>query len=234
MDDQPVIFLVCDKSQTRRHMAARLKQLGYQTLPFSSMEEFQDRSLPTEAGCLVLCISDAESDLAWLKELAANDGHWPVVAFAAEADVEMAVRAMKHGAFDFLLESCGDRRLAEAIDEAIRHDAVSRRHTATVQSIRRRMRQLAPPLRDVLEFLLKGKANREIAAELGLSERTIEDRRAKLMRAMNAPSLVALVRQALLAEGVATRRAWKNASSPADTLSPVSSDAKPARLLKSR
>jgi two-component system, LuxR family, response regulator FixJ len=213
MDEQPVIFLICDKSQTRRRMAARLKQLGFQTQPFNSTEDFQDRSLPTEAGCVALCISDADDDLAWLKEVAASNSHWPVVAFAAEADVEMAVRAMKHGAFDFLLESCGDRRLAEAIDEAVRWDAVCRRQTATVQSIRRRMRQLAPPLREVLELLLKGKANREIAAELGLSERTIEDRRAKLMRAMNARSLAALVRQALLAEGVATRRGCENGSS---------------------
>ena len=205
MDDQPVIFLVCDKSQTRRRIAARLKQLGFNAQAFGSTDEFHKHSRPTDAGCVVLCMSDADGNLAWLEETGASEGHWPVVAIAADADVEMAVSAMKLGAFDFLLESCGDRRLAEAIEEATRFDADCRRETSMVQSIRRRMGQLAAPHRDVLELLLAGKANREIAEELGVSERTVEDRRAKLMRTMKAGSLVTLLRQAILAEGATTR-----------------------------
>ena len=111
---------------------------------------------------------------------------------------------MKKGAFDFLLESCSDRRLTGAIDEACRWNAVCRQQIAVVQSARRRMDRLSPALRVVLDLLLRGHSNREIAAELNLSERTIEDRRAKIMRAMKVRTVVGLVRQALLAEGGVT------------------------------
>jgi len=206
MDEQPVVFLVSDKSKTRRQLAARLKQLGYEAQAFCSIEEFQQRSLATGAGCLLLGLSHPDVDLDWLQKAGPLEDHWPVVAVAADADVETAVNAMKRGVFDFLLESCSDRRMAAAIDEAFRWDALQRRRIATVQSIRRRMKQLTPALHDVLDLLLKGKGNREIAVELGLSERSIEDRRAKLMRTMKARSLAALVRQSLLAEGATTGR----------------------------
>ena len=205
-DAEPVVFLICDNSKTRRQLAVRLKQLGYDAQPYNSADEFQKRSFATNAGCVLLFLTDPDGELEWLKEAGPCDGHWPVIALAADADVETAVRAMKNGAFDFLLESCGDGRLEAAIDEAFRSDAVCRRQTATVQSIRRRMEQLPPTLRAVLDLLLKGKSNREIAEELDLSERAIEDRRAKLMQAMKARSFVSLVRQALLADGVMARR----------------------------
>jgi FixJ family two-component response regulator len=207
MDAEPVVFLICDNSKIRRQLAARLKQLGHQAQPFNSTDEFRERSFATDAGCVLLFLTDPDGELQWLKEAGPGDGHWPVVALAADADVEAAVRAMKNGAFDFLLEACADKRLSTAIDEAFRWDALQRRQTATVQSIRRRLDQLPPPLRAVLDLLVKGKSNREIAGELNLSERAIEDRRAKLMQAMKARSLAALVRQALLADGVTARRA---------------------------
>jgi FixJ family two-component response regulator len=205
-DAEPVVFLICDNSKTRRQFATRLKLLGYEAQLYNSADEFQKRSFGTDAGCVLVFLTDPDGELQWLKEAGPCDGHWPVIALAADADVETAVRAMKNGAFDFLLESCGDRRLSAAIDEAFARDAVCRRQTATVQSIRRRMEQLPPSLRQVLDLLLKGKSNREIADELDLSERAIEDRRAKLMQAMKARSLVSLVRQALLAEGVMVKR----------------------------
>ena len=205
-DAEPVVFLICDNSKTRRQFATRLKLLGYEAQLYNSAEEFQKRSFATDAGCVLVFLTDPDGELQWLKDAGPCDGHWPVIALAADADVETAVRAMKNGAFDFLLESCGDRRLEAAIDEAFRWDAVCRRQTTTVQSIRRRTEQLPTPLRAVLDLLLKGKSNREIADELNLSERAIEDRRAKLMQAMKARSLVSLVRQALLADGVMAKR----------------------------
>jgi FixJ family two-component response regulator len=114
--------------------------------------------------------------------------------------VETAVLAMKRGACDFLLETCGDGRLRAAVNEAFCRDAEQRRRMAQVQSIRRRLNQLTPPLRDVLDLLLKGKSNREIAEALGKSVRAIEVRRAKLMQAMKARTLAALVRQTLMAD----------------------------------
>jgi two-component system response regulator FixJ len=113
---------------------------------------------------------------------------------------------MKHGAFDFVLESASDDRLQATVEEAVRWDAVHRRYIAHVQAIRRRLKQLPDPLRDVLELMLKGRPNREIAHELGMSVRSIEVRRAKIMQAMKARSLAALVRQTLLAHGLGPSR----------------------------
>jgi FixJ family two-component response regulator len=206
MDAEPVVFLICENSKTRRQLAVRVKLLGYEAQPYNSPDEFQQQSIGTDAGCVLFFLTDPDGELMWLKEAGPSDGHWPVVAIAADADVETAVRAMKNGAFDFLLESCPDRRLSAAIDGAFARDALQRRQIATVQSIRRRLEQLPPPLRAVLELLVKGKSNREIADELHLSERAIEDRRAKLMRAMKAKTLVSLVRQSLMAEGATVRR----------------------------
>lgn len=231
MDTQPVVFLICDKSKARKQLRERLERLGYLAEPSGSMEEFRQRPFPTEAGCLLLFLADADGDLDWLQAAGpgrlapgaptrsegsgarpfADPGHWPVVAVAAEADVELAVTSMKKGAFDFILESCSDRRFAAAIDEAFRWNAVCRRQIAAVQSARWRRDQLPPTLRDVLDLLLRGHSNREIAAELSLSERTIEDRRAKIMKAMKVRTVVGLVRQALLAEGVAPRPGWGEA-----------------------
>ena len=107
-----------------------------------------------------------------------------------------------------MLETCSERRLRAAVDEAFSWDAARRKHLAHVQSIRRRLNQLAPPLRDVLDLLLKGKSNREIADELGLSVRSIEVRRAKVMQTMKARTLAALVRQALLVYGAGPSRTF--------------------------
>ena len=202
MNAEPVVFVIAGDSKARRNLAMRLKQLGCETRLCHSPEDFQQHSSPHDAGCVLLHVAHAEIDLEWLSTLGRHEHHWPVIGVAAEAEVETAVLAMKRGAFDFLLETCSNQRLHTAIEEAIRWDAARRRLIAHVQSIRRRLRQLTPPLRDVLDFLLKGKSNREIAVELGLSVRSIEVRRAKVMRMMKAGTLAALLRKTLLVHGV--------------------------------
>jgi len=201
MDERPVVFLVSDKSKCRRLMAKRLKQLGYDWQAFNDIEDFQQRPFPTEAGCIMFGVADADGDLAWLREAGLADAYWPVIGVAAEADVESAVVAMKSGCCDFVLDSCSDRRLTAAIDEAFHREAAQRRRIATVQSILRRMQQLTPPLNEVLALLLKGRSNREMADELERSERTIEDRRAQVMKTMKARSLADLVRKVMTAGG---------------------------------
>ncbi len=203
MDAEPVVFLVCGNSKARRQLETRLKECRYQVEAFSSLEAFRARAFAAESGCLLLFLSDSDNDLEWLSTAGQPDDHWPVVAVAADADVDAAVQSMKKGAFDFLLESCSDQRLATAIDEALRWDAFCRRQISAVQAARRRLEKLTPDLREVLDLLMRGRKNREIAAAMQLSQRAIEDRRGKIMRAMKAQSVVALVRQVLLAEGTA-------------------------------
>ena len=198
MDAEPVVFVISGDSKTRRNLSLRLEKLGYIPRLCHSLEDFQQNASPHDAGCILLHVAHAEIDLDWLAELGQPEDHWPVIGIAADADMETAVLAMKRGACDFLLEGCGDKRLQAGVDEALRRDTARRKHIALVQSIRRRLRQLAAPLRDVLELLVRGKSNREIAEALGKSVRSIEVRRAKVMRAMKARTLAALVRQAIL------------------------------------
>ena len=98
MDAEPVVFLICDKSKTRKQLTERLERLGYAAEPLGSMEQFHDLPFPTEAGCLLLFLTDPDGDLDWLHAAGpghsiAGNGHWPVVAISAEADVEFAVTA---------------------------------------------------------------------------------------------------------------------------------------------
>jgi FixJ family two-component response regulator len=206
MDVEPVVFVISGDSKVRRSLSLRLEQLDCEARLYRSPEDFQQGSAPHQAGCILLHVAHAEIDLDWLTTLGPLEDHWPVIGIAADADVETAVLAMKRGAFDFLQQACSDLHLRAAVDEALRWDAVRRKHIARVQSIRRRLAQLAPPLRDVLELLLRGKSNGEIAAELGLSRRSIEDRRAKVMDGMQARTLAALLRQMFLAQGAGPSR----------------------------
>ena len=206
MDVEPVVFVISGDSKARRNLALRLERLGCALRSCHSPEDFQQKSSPHDAGCILLHVAHADIDLDWLTTLGPHEDHWPVIGITAAADVDTAVLAMKRGAFDFLLETCSEQRLRAAVDEAFGWDALRRKHIARVQSIRRRLEQLAPPLRDVLDLLLQGKSNREIADELHRSVRSIEVRRAKLMRTMRARTLAALVRQALLVHGVRPSR----------------------------
>jgi len=228
MGVEAVVFVISGDSKVRRSLSLRLKQLGYDARLSHSPEDFQENSSPHDAGCILLHVAHADIDLDWLTTLGPHEDHWPVIGIAAEADLETAVLAMKRGAFDFLLEACSDQRLRAAVDEAFAWDAVQRKHVARVQSIRRRLKQLTPPLRDVLELLLKGWSNREIADVLRLAVRTIEVRRAKVMKTMKARTLAALVRQALLAHGVRPSR-----PSPVPAGDPWAQQAAPAGELNS-
>ena len=127
---------------------------------------------------------------------------------ATEADVPTAVGAMKLGVFDFLEKKCPAKQLKEAVREALRWDTENRRRIARIHGARRRLAALTPGQRAVLDLLVAGKGNREIAAELKLSVRAIEVRRAKVMEITRAQSLAELVRLAMVGEGEGRLRSW--------------------------
>ncbi|MEI8376332.1 MAG: response regulator [Planctomycetota bacterium] len=201
MDVKQVVFVISGDSKARRNLSLRLKRLGCELRLCHSPEEFQQNSSPHDAGCILLHVAHADVDLDLLTTLGQREDHWPVIGIAAEADVETAVLTMKRGAFDFLLETCSDQRLRAVVEEAFHWDDGRRKRIADVQLIRRRLKQLAPPLRDVLDLLRQGKSNRAIAEKLGMSVRSIEVRRAKVMETMKARTLATLLRQMFLVFG---------------------------------
>ena len=201
MDNEPIVFLVAGDAKARRFLKARLSTLGPQSKTFRSTDEFLHVYAPGCAGCVLLDVSGSPVDLDLLPHLGQRGSHLPVIAISEHGSISTAVRAMKLGAMDFLEQSCSDARLAETIEEAFRWDADNRRRITQVEHIRRRLSRLATGHREVLDLLVAGKSNREIAAELELSVRSIEVRRAKVMQTMRARSLAELVRLTMIVEG---------------------------------
>ena len=140
------------------------------------------------------------SGLELLEQLSRKEVHLPAIVMSAYGDVPMVVRAMKAGALNFLEKPCRDQQLWEAIQEGLRWDAEHRQNVVLRSRVAGRLQRLTPGEREVLQLLTDGKSNKVIAVELGLSVRTIEVRRAKLMKKMKAESLAKLIRLTLSAD----------------------------------
>ncbi|MGA2031315.1 MAG: response regulator [Thermoguttaceae bacterium] len=200
MIEEPMVFIVVDAPAARRNLVARLKTMRLPAAACHSTEELLDLYDPAKPGCLLLGIAPPEHDLKFLERLSRQEPLLPVIVLAVKAEVPIAVRAMKLGAMDFLQEPCADEQLGLALQAAFEWHITHRQRINRIAQIRRRFARLTPPQRDVLELLLVGKSNREIAAELDRSVRCIEDRRSKLMSTVRAKSLPDLVRLVLHAE----------------------------------
>ncbi len=166
--------------------------------PFASPREFLEHCTPSEPGCVLLEVRTPDMNglelLDWLRRRAIP---FPVIVVSVHGDVPAAVRAMRAGALFFFEKPCGRQELEEAIREALRCDAENRRRLARKRRLHQRLARLNPGERAVLDRVLEGKANKDIAAELELSLRTIEARRAKIMEKMQADSLAGLIRMTL-------------------------------------
>ena len=121
----------------------------------------------------------------------------PIVFVTGHGNVSMAVEAMQMGAVNFLEKPVQEQELWDSIRKALELDSLNRRRRARRQRVEQRLTRLTHGEREVLNLILEGKLNKEIATELGLSTRTIEDRRAKLMKKMGAKSLAELVQMAM-------------------------------------
>jgi RNA polymerase sigma factor (sigma-70 family) len=122
--------------------------------------------------------------------------HLPVIFITAYADVRTAVRAMKAGAMEYLPKPFGDQELLDAVQPAIERDRIWREEQMDLAKLRRKFESLTAREREVMEFVVSGRRNRDIAKQLGISEITVKSHRAKAMRKMKAASLVELIRKA--------------------------------------
>ncbi len=192
------VFIVDDDPAVRQGLAMLVKSMQLQAECFASAQEYLQVSDPDRPGCLLIDVRmPGMSGLELLDRLAARGVHLPAIMISAYGDVPMVVRAMKSGATDFLEKPCRDHELWEAIQSALQRDAENRRRKNQRVLVGERLERLTPGEQEVLEMLVEGGSNKAIAAKLGLSVRTIEVRRAKIMRKMEADSLAELVRLAL-------------------------------------
>lgn len=196
-----IVYIVDDDTEVRRALARLLRSAGYTTRSFGSAGEFLVSGVARlSAGCIILDLAMPGLNGLELQEyLSASECHRPIIFLTGNGDISKSVRAMKAGAVNFLTKPVDDRELLNAVEEALRVDAAERALWSSRNSVSERMATLTPRERQVFEQVVTGRLNKQIAAELGIVEKTIKVHRARMMRKMNAASLVELVRLASLA-----------------------------------
>ncbi|NLF09710.1 MAG: response regulator transcription factor [Pirellulaceae bacterium] len=200
MQIEPTVFIVDDDPAVRQALAVLVRSMRFQAEAHESARRFLDTYDSSRPGCLLLDVRmPGISGLALLEQFSRDSVPLPVIVMSAYGDVPMVVRAMKAGALNFLEKPCRDQQLWEAIQEALKWDSQNRRHAAFRATVRDRLRRLTEGEHDVLRLLIDGMPNKTIASELNLSVRTIEVRRAKIMKKMHADSLAELIRMTLAA-----------------------------------
>ena len=197
----PVVHVVDDDPDVQRALSRLLRAAGYDTRTFGSGEELLDSAeVLMSSGCIILdLVLPGEDGLEVQDRLAASGCDRPIVFLTGYGDISKTVRAMKAGAVNFLTKPVDSRELLTAVEEALRVDAVRRVASNTRSVVSKRLSTLTPRERQVLDHVVAGRMNRQIAAELGIVERTIKIHRARVMRKMRAASLVELLRLASIA-----------------------------------
>lgn len=199
VEPEPTVFIIDDDPDARRVLGALVASMRLEARAYASAGEFLGAYDGSAPGCVLLDIRLPDiSGLDLIERFRQQGIHLPVIVVSAHGDVPTVVEAMKAGAVDFLERPCREHQLWKSVHEAIRRDAESRKRLARQRAVRSRLARLTEGEQDVLRRLVAGETNRQIADELGLSVRTIEVRRSKVMRKMKANSLAHLVRLALL------------------------------------
>jgi two-component system, LuxR family, response regulator FixJ len=201
---KPVIYVVDDDDGMRRALTVLMTTVGYQPVAFARPAEFLAKYDANQAGCLVLDVRMPEmSGLEVQQQLNRNGALIPVILITGHGDIPMAVQAMKDGAFDFLQKPFRDQELLDRINAALKQDAQNRESVDRLADLRQRAESLTPREREVMGHVVDGKANKVIAIDLGLSERTVEIHRANVMEKMAARSVAHLVKMHLTLGGEA-------------------------------
>src|SRR5687767_4956523 len=189
------VFVVDDDEAVRGSMKLLLKTLDLPAQTFGSAQEFLATFDASRRGCLVLDIRmPGMSGLELQEELNTRGAMLPIIFITGHGDIPMAVEAMQRGALEFLQKPFRDQELLDRINRAIEKDRAGRALLGNRESIRARIASLTPREQEVLAMVTQGKANKVIAADLELSQRTVEIHRAHLMEKMGANSLAHLVR----------------------------------------
>ena len=195
---KPIVMVVDDDSGVRNAMRALLKSVGLESALYASAQEFLAAYQPAQPGVLVLDIRmPGMSGLELQQQLSLSGAVIPVIFMTGHGDIPMAVEAMQHGAFDFLQKPFRDQDLLDRIQRAIIKDGELRASLGEHSRIRTHLDTLTAREREVLDLLTQGKQNKAIAQDLGVSPRTIEIHRARVMEKMNAHSVAELVRMML-------------------------------------
>jgi len=197
-ESAPTVYIVDDDNGVRSSIRVLMKSVGLPAITFASAQEFLAGYHPNHPGCLVLDIRMPGMSGLELQETLNDKGAViPVIFITGHGDVPMAVEAMRHGAFDFLQKPFRDQDLIDRIQQALARDHETRESLREHGRTRARIASLTPREKEVLDLLTAGKANKMMAQDLGLSQRTVEIHRAHVMEKMGAKSVAQLVRMVM-------------------------------------
>ncbi len=198
----PMVFIVDDDEAVRNSLRLLVKSVGLTAMALPSAQDFLTSYNPQQPGCLVLDVRmPGMSGLELQQQLNQRGAVIPVIFITGHGDIPMAVEAMQQGAFDFLQKPFRDQDLIDRIQRALERDRTSREDLGQRNRIRQRRDSLTPREREVLALVTSGNANKVMAADLGLSQRTIEIHRARVMEKMGASSVAQLVRMVMDLDG---------------------------------
>ena len=196
-ETHPVVFVVDDEPAVRISLKRLLRSIGLEARTYASAQEFLHSERPDAPACLVLDVRlPGLSGLDLQQELAAAGVDLPIIFVTGHGDIPMSVRAMKAGAVEFLTKPFREQDLLEAIQRGIERNRITRQQTAELRTLQRRYALLTPREREVFPRVTSGLLNKQIAAEMGASEKTIQVHRGQVMQKMKAETLAHLIQMA--------------------------------------
>lgn len=194
---EPIVFVIDDDASVRDSLKNLFESVGLHAELFDSPQAFLDFRRPETASCIVLDVRlPGLTGLEFQSELLKLGIHLPIVFVTGHGDIPMSVRAMKLGAVEFLTKPFRDQDLLEAVRVALDRDRERRRDDITLSALRTHFQSLTAREKEVIGLISSGLSNKEIAAEMGISDATVKVHRGNVMRKMDAPSLADLVRMA--------------------------------------
>lgn len=197
MTEKAVVYLLDDEPSMLRALSRLLRMHDFTVMAFESVAEFFDFQRDGAPACLVLDIQMPDLDgLEVQKRLAETHDTIPIIFLTGRGDIPISVRAMKAGAEDFLTKPVDGEELVRAVNSALDSARAKRAAEEEVAELRKRLDQLTPRQREVFEYVIAGKMNKNIAAELGTGEQNVKIHRRRVMRKMGVKSLAELVRSA--------------------------------------
>ncbi|MBB3457318.1 FixJ family two-component response regulator [Rhizobium sp. BK313] len=196
-DQRPTVYVIDDDPSVRNGLDSLFRSVGYDTRSFASPKDFLLHPRSDGPACLVLDVRMPDaSGLDFQNELARTGNLIPIVFLTGHGDVPMSVRAMKAGAVEFLLKPFREQDLLDAIREALGRDRARLQQEASAADLQERLATLTAREREVMALVARGRLNKQIAAEIGLSEITVKVHRGQAMRKMRAESVADLIRMA--------------------------------------
>jgi len=195
METKATVYVIDDDASVRKSLARLIRSVGYNVEIFSSAGDFLSFNPPDQPGCLILDVGMPWMTGLELQEaLIAANRSISIIFITGFGDVPSSVQAMKAGAVDFLEKPFDDKILLEAVHRAVQQDMASRLKNRELSSIRKRWERLTNREKQVFGLVVTGMLNKQIAFDLGITEKTIKVHRARIMQKMEAPSLADLVR----------------------------------------